>query len=841
MRYFILILAVLFCRHTALSGTPPFELEYCTSDYNGVVSNGSSVLCYGTNGIITRSVNKGASWERVSLGNNHDILRMDTLGQVYVALSASALFVSTDDARTWKSTPVTDAVTLTHSNDSLYILTQSAILRTHLTQLPAMTTVVAFDTAVPRKTLIATQNGMLHWIEDDRKVVNYNLRSKLTIRTDVLALMPYTKGIIDGLQSYNKTLYVAILDQINMSFRIEYFYLMISDDNGISWSRFGPNGQGGIENIYSFRPINDSQIVTLRRKDYSWNIPIPRPSSVPLSIIQTYLRYEYIMVNRAGNQIIMNPKDSLPERHTMSFNDREHIRQFIRLDSTTMIGAGKNHCILRTSDNGASWKLQSYFPLSDRFSASYSRSPDASTIYMPSAYGTFYKTTNAGATILPQRFRFQKELVNSSVRFAHYDSTGKGCVIVAAGKEKDANIFVTTDFGETYTTTGSIPLFNAFAEDSVNRSKMKLAYSAYPSDIVQTKNVFMLYGTPTYMTSSGAVAAHPYSVVIRLDKDYRFLETVTLPLTRINGMISDGNTVYLMGMTYKDWFVRDSVKDLSYPVYSLYRSTDDGKTWDSIPIAIPLPNEYYQRYDKKYGAEVIQFQPSTLYDKHLVFTAGENRLLIYSLERRDFDTLNVPFTNINNYNTNTMFGLGNMLVTLTRQYSFAYTSALNGAATLWDSTHISDIIPWDSTRVLHGITPYSATSGYLSIGKLIGKDLGFNVNKTHLLRYKPVGGTSTVETEPTTHTALQISQPYPQPARGLVSARVSWDIGFNASDVHVAAYDILGNRIGNAVRFMQLESNTGDVSLDCTGLTAGVYYIHLRFGGATRTIPIAVH
>lgn len=843
MRFLVLFITVILCSNSLFSGTPPFTFEYCTTDYNGVTSNGTSVLCYGTHGIITRSTDKGNSWQKVSLGSKHNIIRIDTMSTMYIALSNTALFTSTDNAQTWKSIPINGGIDICHSNDSLYILTQYSILHSTLTSPFSLTSIIVLDSTLSYRKIITTDKGTLHWIEQDSLVASYNITTKTQTLSNVLSLYPCpTCKSIDGLQYSSNKLFVAIVDSqaglAPLSLPDEYYHVFVSANAGTSWEQFLPVNVSTPLGFSNYIVTNDSTIIALRRKDVGRKVAIAAQSNINLAYVISFLMFEYVKLTRSGTLLTLNPADTIPERYASAVDSKQRITQFIRLDNTNLMGVGNNHCIVRSTDNGSTWKLQSYFPDDEgKFTSPWYRSPTASTLYMPRGSGGVYKTTNNGVTILPQRFKFYPQYLHDNIVFSHFDSTGKGCIIFETDLEKDANVFVTNDYGETYTPASNISLFHLHPQDAVNRSRYKLIYKDV-RQLVETTNTFLISGTPTYWDSLNRSVPYPYSIVIRLDKSYNYLDTVRVPVPRILTMNAVGNTIYVIGMDLNDWSAKQSLQDVVYPKYAMYRSTDEGKTWDSIATTIPLPNEY-SNFNQKYYVVPAMLQPSYFYNKRLIYGAGSRRFLYYSEESEQFDTLQLPFTHLVDYTKKTFFRFRDKLVTASVDNSIMITTG-QSVVNVWDSTHISAMIPWYDTHELIGFTPTTTETGFVVTGEYKDK-LFFDVYKTHLLQYKPAPISTAVEEE-SSKTFVQYTTPYPQPSKGIVSTVVTWDTEVDIHDIRIGLFDVLGNRIyGSSINLTPIQQNAGTLTLDCSALPNGMYVIRVQLQGATRIIPIVVN
>lgn len=825
------------------SESPLQSLRYCTTDYKGVVSNGSSVLCYGTHGIMARSTDKGLSWKRVSLGNEHVILRIDTLGYTYVALTQSALFISVDNAKTWNSTPLAGGIDLGHHGDSIYILTRRSILSASLSSVLTPVVVLALDSSTAPGSLAVTARGTLHWIQDEKRVISLDLDSRAVTSSDILTSFCISCQKIVGLQAFANTLFVAAayVQQGSSSTNDEYYTVVTSSDYGISW-RYHLNNQVGWNQwsgIANFKAISDSEIVALRNKYVVRRVPIPAPDTLNRAVSQQFLMFEYVALRHSSQVTTLNPADTALRRYTVASDQR--LVSFVRLDSNVIIGAGDNHCIVRSSNNGKYWDFVSYFPMDQQGSSVWFKRVNAETMHMPGGNGAWYKTDNGGVTILPQRYAFYPQFINSGIVFADYSENGKGCVILATGKELDSNVFETRDNGETYVPIGMIPLLNVFRQDSVSRDKYRLV-DRDVQRVVKSGNVFIVCGTPTQLDSKGNAVRLPYSIVLRIDTNYRLIDTVIIPVRRIRSIIAVDSQLYLYGMNRLDYASKPDLKDVEFPRYALYRSIDDGASWDSIPVAFPFPNEYYIS-GGRFNALVQSFQPMCAVGRHVVSYAGSSRLLLYSIDSKNFDTLVLPFRQLSPINRSIFLSLDDRFITAGSGFSLMSTNVFEGASTRWESKRIEDLIPWDSTRILAGLFAMKPREGFAVTGEYKTRDI-FDIYKTHILLFDDSSRTVSVHTEKQ-DLCLHLP-PFPIPTRGRVSTTVSWEAGFTIDEMVISVYDALGNQVsayerGVTIELSPLQEHAGLLTVDFTGHPSGVYFIHIDNRSTTRVVPVVVN
>lgn len=846
MFFFYLFIFELVCSSQLWSSPVSGDMTYLTTDYKGVASNGSTVLSYGTHGIILRSTDKGASWFRTSIGNDNDVIRIDTINSSYVALTRSGLLRSDDNASTWTRTAIENGVDMCRDKDTIYVLTKYAIVRTTFSRMADISTLVSMDSTVSARSIVASARGSLHWIEDNRYVRHYSLSSKTSTATDVLSLNQCpTCYRIDGLQQNMGKLYVAIVNTRNNpvgALPFEFYQVYMSPNLGSSWQRYSAVDSFDENTLgtANFKVVSDSQIIALRTKVLPQSVYIPAPDTLNRKLHQWFVGIEYLSFNNSGTSSIINPDDTIPERYALSSDLR--LNSLLDLGNGIIVANGNNHCIVRSTDNGRSWQLQSYFPNDAVYSTPFFRGVDSNHLYMPCAQGAFYRTDNAGLTILPQRFQFYPQYLakGAGVVFSHYDSSGHGCVIIQAGLELDSNVFITNDFGETYSPVGVLPLFNVFASDSVQRTKYRLTNIMIRNE-VETDTVFLLAGTPTYVDANNTLQRYPYSVVIRLNKQYGLIDTVALPVSKVAMLIRAGRLVYLFGTNGEDLSYKRNVADLVFPTYAMYRSIDDGRTWESVSTSLPIPNEYV-KVGQQYAAVVPDFRPAIVFDSTLVVSTGQRRLLIYSKDKMRPDSLHLPFDQNLLYLGETMISSDNALAIASIDGKLFSTALIEDDKTVWDSSPLQSGLSWDGPRLrLQRFIPVSDNTGFTVTGEYKDTDRKY---KTHLLRYSLNIPISDVKEDVRT-LRLWESLPYPQPARHTVMTRIYWGKPCSLQDLEISLFDFVGILVdgdthSSRIAITAVDEISASLAVDCNGLTPGVYFIRVRLRNSDRTIPFVV-
>jgi hypothetical protein len=103
-------------------------------------------------------------------------------------------------------------------------------------------------------------------------------------------------------------------------------------------------------------------------------------------------------------------------------------------------------------------------------------------------------------------------------------------------------------------------------------------------------------------------------------------------------------------------------------------------------------------------------------------------------------------------------------------------------------------------------------------------------------------GASSVEEQKVLHKQLELSEPYPQPAKVRVKARVAWDGSFDLQEAIDGVYDTMGRKVEGKerIRVDARSTTSGELEWECSGVPAGIYFILIRWIGGSETVPVVV-
>jgi photosystem II stability/assembly factor-like uncharacterized protein len=85
--------------------------------------------------------------------------------------------------------------------------------------------------------------------------------------------------------------------------------------------------------------------------------------------------------------------------------------------------------------------------------------------------------------------------------------------------------------------------------------------------------------------------------------------------------------------------------------------------------------------------------------------------------------------------------------------------------------------------------------------------------------------------------------PYPNPAQEIIRSSIYWDPGIDIEKEDIAVYDIYGNRVAGKEKItIDKQTNyNGILEWDCSSVSSGIYFIHIKHGTRDWTIKVMVN
>ena len=360
--FFIQILFSTFCYAQIFKD---FDFKAVSTDYNGLAFNGKAIVCYGTNGIITKSNDLGYSWTRVNLPDSFNIIQIEAYKNDFIGFTDNGYFItSTDNGNSWNI--------IKNSGQKIkrmVILNNGDIAALGINKLFFFNNDLSFKQEIDVTTL---QN-----------------RFEICLVQNRFIIFPSGKGII-GIFDLNKsqTTYLNLKD------------LGVCDDCP------EPRYLLPLPNGILFQLRNKLYHYDLDKVTFLTNLPVPCPLVLgdDGSVYCVYSIYESVF----DTDSLYCFKVDLVNKKLIRLNNEGFDRQVYKvtlnsiqfLPPSILMATGTDNLILASRDLGASWSVLSYFKITDY---TYLKFFGENEIRGNSNNLTFVRSSNGGATWLPPK------------------------------------------------------------------------------------------------------------------------------------------------------------------------------------------------------------------------------------------------------------------------------------------------------------------------------------------------------------------------------------------------------------------------------------------------------
>jgi hypothetical protein len=406
------------------------------------------------------------------------------------------------------------------------------------------------------------------------------------------------------------------------------------------------------------------------------------------------------------------------------------------------------------------------------------------------------RTTNAGKTWQP--IQYSNELASStklySTNFLFYPN-GKGSIVFDNIIGYPKNIGISYDYGKSFILIKNDSLL--FQKDN-----------SYHNEFSETQN-YLIYENRDIPTAYSALMINDTNFVVK--KNIRFKH---LNLQKLK--IYSDNHFQILGLGYKnqkDFPVIDSL-------YYLYLETfDKGETFDTIFKFKPYKNDIepwsirdLKQIDFNSGYFVTHKRIDSISRKAMVYTYFKDSLKLIYEEK------------VSSYARNLYYFNNELHLLVARN----------------DGSHI--------LKMKDGIwieeyqdTNYIFTAFYQTKNKMFLQSVAIRSGLVNIFEYKP-SLINSVETQTEDQTYFYSYPPYPLPAKNELKSLIYWDMSYNIDDSDIEVYDIYGNKVATRekISLNKLNSYSGYLSWDCTGVGTGVYMIQIKLGTNSHNIRAMV-
>lgn len=800
---FIFILQ-LFYFNLAKSDKLQFHPEAMVSDFNGVIYNGINVLCYGENGIITLSIDRGSSWTQINIGYKYNIKKLLNIGTDIYGITDFSLIKSIDNGLTWQNVEISKypiVKDLFIEDNFLFILTNNSILKSDLNLEIMSNPIIQLDEnenyvemKMKNDSIYLLSNNE---IDSQKHILIFDINSLSKERID-LEFKFSTKYEIIGISN----LYIT---EKNIFFVVQFYTYGSTKKIKSEFYRMEKNIHKRVllhiwdNNSYYF-DNNTLFNVSLRLSN----------NNNAFGLISLFKISDDIDTGNVFISQAITDSNQLPEGY-INF-DSYLINKMIKFGNDTIICVGKKKLIATSFDGGKSFKLRSLFQVFNITFSFIETNYDFPYIVNKKI---FYhrnrcRTIDGGITWQSPLGSFNPELNTNVNTFSFYNQTGEGLAIINTTNK--ASILTTSDTGRTYKLTD-------FEDVNLIKSASNTKGFKFGDSIVFT-----------FITRS-----------FYFDKKFNYINysfNDSLPRQRI---IQDDQDIF-----YSYTYLESGANKKELSKIAIIRSDDYCRTWKVISDTmvnsnIPLSKVYY----KLYFNDIFAYK-----DYIILIPVTLNKLYMFNKKSHKLDSLDLPFE-ILEFNTNKFVLFQNKLFILGNNHAYIYyTDDLNFNYTKWDSIRIDSLLPtWQKYNKLQPTANESflhsfQTSDdqlYLIINNIKKSSDNVLNAQENIIRLFKDNTTSIDENIETEQVYLWNNYPIPTPATSSVSFELYYNSYYNIENAHFKVFDLYGVEIINPILTISPSNKySANVTWDCSKYSNGIYFIQVDLGAESKTVKVLI-
>jgi len=728
-----------------------FEFERFSTNFKGIAFNQNSLIVYGESGVLLKSSDKGKTWKQKNVDKNElSINKIVRKGNDYYGiLSKDFIIRSKYDGENWTKVKPESNVSfndLALNEEFLFVLSDSSVLLYDYSYNKVKT--INFYTATKASEVLELDNH-LFVSADSGKLIDFDISNGFNPRTIDFTELALCNGCTNPSQmkTENGNIYLTLGSD-----------LVVSTDKGITWTK-ADNG------IYCYSIRNSACFSLVSNFDYFRNI------SFPMFYKSSLGKKERVNSDYISRYV-----------YTMFYNSLEFI------SDDTLIAVGNDKLIMMSYNGGKNWEYISNINVT----ATGSCWLNADTGFVFYDKAQIFRTTDGGATFLPQIWEDNIYLAFKYFNALYFNSSGEGIVFYPNNKNNGLNFLLTKDFGETYKGVSVSSLIGLG-----NENVLELA--SFDSNFVF---FYPCYGGRNHKT-----------LIFLFDKNLNhktltILDSMTIIHMKINREKKEITAIGYERKYPKSYGTYDSVN------FYLMSSFDYGSSWsknfkfnldNSLNTITEVDGKYYittKRYDSTYNSSGFLniFDPV-------------NKTIVKNIYIG------------NNISGTTIFKLGERL--LLSGYDRVF----------YNDNYKEEPSAWSSDSIY--IYKLSGTCRY---GNGIAYVVGIDKNhQSRLLKMTQKNSTEVGEIQ-ILRTYLYNEKPYPIPASNKVSCKIYWDLRYDINNANFEVYDISGNIIksNSTMIFNRKDIFSGEINWDCSSVQDGIYYISFTHGDARNIIPVII-
>jgi hypothetical protein len=745
-------------------------------DFIGCIKANDKIIAYGTNASYLYSTDKGNTWNQSKIDGIDVITKLEYVDNQILGFSLDGHSLKSDDyGVSWQ-------INYLEKLDSAYCV----LFNSGYFIVRDKNSINILD---KQFNIISTYKEAFLWTQDGKYTTDSRTH-RMVIQDDKLYFNSKS----------NKLISIKVSDFIQNKLTINQTNICDSCYNGIGLLHSNDNLYLDINmntpskfktQLYyhysissnTFKELSNSEYYQYYGEYFSLDSNIYQFKSIGTGkTVFDYFQFQFNKYNISKNEF---EKISIsPMIPTNLYFSPDKITDMILIDNNTIMAVANNKTIVKSTNLGQSWEvvtsINNFIALYPSFIFN-----DSLELYQSSITKTYF-SYNEGITYQPIIYDIDANLRDqySASNIKSYIGTNNEIITINDNKEdKVDNIALTNDLCKTYTMK-SVERIKGIS-NHIYFNKVGNKYI-----IISNKDVLLdLAGNKKN-----------YIIYTILDSNLKFLGTQTDSI----------NYAYLA--LFKDensGFAVSGVTDsLGFSIVILKRNSSKNEWERKAKQYIKLTDvSIYELGNSKDSVLIV--------GKHINGGVKTTTLYIYVNITGTFEKI---YENTANEEPKIFFGLENKFF-------------LAGLNFFMESNDRSNLRDWKKHEVNDG-------SDWLWLNT--SRD-----SKFQLVKYSsPTKGTSVFKIQLNSKSDIESSlinnntnyfqsmPPFPIPAMNELKSLIYWDMSYNIDDSDIEVYDIYGNKVADndKISINKLNSYSGYLNWDCSGIATGVYMIQIKHG-----------
>ncbi|MBI5326524.1 MAG: hypothetical protein HZB41_14830, partial [Ignavibacteriae bacterium] len=412
-------------------------------------------------------------------------------------------------------------------------------------------------------------------------------------------------------------------------------------------------------------------------------------------------------------------------------------------------------------------------------------------------------------------------------------------------RDNDSSALITNDYGDNFYKTDNKDLNITLKEEE--------GQFTFKRKGIDLDNVFLFFAN----SLKDSLNSESYQI-LRYDKSFKMLDSNRLNAGKFIQIskIANDNIITLNLKSYGENKADSTGKTVDYSYYYyLLKSTDMGKTWDSVDVEVLIPQKFSKRFnsdDYFYYNTVAQSQ--LIFNNYILYPTTEKIIYKYDFVNNKFDSLYYPAI-INQFSPiSPIFKYWNKLFVISYyadSNKIYFTNDLENINPKWDTLEPGNIFQqWDNfippfsdnKDAILSVNMFTDSTGFLVIGKSwnFKGDWYYKLNFAKVILNPLVKvDDNNIETE---KVYLWNSDPYPIPGTNIIQSRIYWENNYKIGDAIINVYDINGTILKKENIFIQqLTTYNGILKWDCSDVINGIYIIEIKLAGNSISFPVIIN